>query len=189
VLKYRPDSLNEILGTGGCGARHLEDVTRQHQTADVGAEERGAQLALVAGQDVAERREYERAEVIAQHPAGVVVGQACPEYGQHPLADLRAILPQADNPSYELFSGPAWFVGDPGEHGGRIHRRLERSRKEPVLVAEVVIDERRVHVGSGAHRAHGGALEAEFREQFLGGVQYRLPGVRAAQRASTSRGH
>jgi hypothetical protein len=94
----------------------------------------------------------------------VLVGQTGSEYGQHLLADLRAILPQADKPSDEFFSGPVAGVGDAGEHGGDIGRRLERGGKEPVLVAEVVVNERRVDVGPGGYGAHGGALKPPLRE-------------------------
>jgi hypothetical protein len=117
------------------------------------------------------------------------VGQAGSEYGQHLLADLGAILPQADKPSDEFFSGPVAGVGDAVEHGGGIRWRLERGGKEPVLVAEVVVDERRVDISLGGYDAHGGALKSPFREQFPGGVQDGPARVRAAQRAAAPGGH
>src|SRR5204863_5603358 len=56
------DGLNQVLGAGGRGARHLEDVAGEHQAPEMGADEGHAQLTVVVGQDVAERREDERAE-------------------------------------------------------------------------------------------------------------------------------
>src|SRR6266581_9761344 len=106
------DGLNQVLGTGGRGARHLEDVAGEHQAPDVGADERHAQLTAVAGQDVAERREDERAEDVPEQLAGAVVGQARPENRGHLLADLRALLPQTDKPPDQLFSGPVTRVGE-----------------------------------------------------------------------------
>ena len=184
MLHDRPDGLNQVLGAGGGGARHLEEVTAEHQPSDVRADERRPQLPPVVGQDVAERREDERAEDVPQQPAGPVVGQARPQDGRHLLADLGTLLPQPDEPSDELFSGPAGRgAGQAGEHGSGVLRRLERGEQKPVLVAEVVIDQRRVDPGPGGHRAHGGALEPAFREQFPGRVQDGPAGVRAAQRA------
>ena len=84
---------------------------------------------------------------------------------------------------------PVGLVGQAGEHGGIIHRRLERGDEKPVLVAEVVVDERRVDRGPGGHGAHGGALEPEFREQFPGRVQDGPACVRAAQRAAAPHRH
>ena len=135
VLDHRPDGLNQILGTGSGRTWHFEDVAGEHQAPDVGADERGAQLAAVIGQDITERRQDERTEDVTQQPGGAVVGQAGPEYGHHLLADLGALLPQPDEPSYQLFPGPVGSGpvgrggGQAGEHGGGIGWRLERGEK------------------------------------------------------------
>jgi hypothetical protein len=161
----------------------------------VGADERGTQLTPVVGQGIAKPREDEGAEDVTQQPAGVFVGQTRPEYGRHLLADLGALLPQPDEPSYQLFPGPVGSgpVGRGGgqadEHGGGIGRRLERGEKKPVLIAEVVVNERRIDPGPGGHGAHGRALEPELREQLPGRIQDGLAGVRAAQRASAPGRH
>jgi hypothetical protein len=190
VLDDRPDGLDQILGIGGRDARHLEDVAAEHQPPDVRADQRRPQLTAVTGQEIAECREDERAEDVPQQPAGPVVGQARPEDGRHLLADLGTLLPQPDEPPDELFSGPAGRGGgQAGEHGGGVLRRLERGEQKPVLVAEVVVDERRVDPGPGGHGAHGGALEPAFREQFPGRVQDGPARVRAAQRAPAPHRH
>ena len=79
MLDDRPDGLNQILGTGGGRARDPQDVPGEHQAPDMGADERGTQLAAVIGQDIAERRQDERAEDVSQQPGGAVVGEAGPE--------------------------------------------------------------------------------------------------------------
>ena len=181
MLDDRSDGLNQILGTGGGRARDPQDVPGEHQAPDMGANERRTQLTAVIGQDIAERREDERAEDVAQQPAGAVVGQAGPEDGRHLLADLGALLPQPDEPSDQLFPGPAGRDGgQAGEHGGGVLRWLERGEEKPVLVTEVVVDERRVDPGPGGHGAHGGALEPELGEQFPRRVQDGPARVRAA---------
>ena len=190
MLDDRSDGLNQILGIGGRDARHLEDVAGEHQPPDVRADQRRPQLTPVTGQEIAERGQDERAEDVPQQPAGPVVGQARPQDGRHLLADLGTLLPQPDEPSDELFSGPAGRgAGQAGEHGSGVLRRLERGEQKPVLVAEVVIDQRRVDPGPGGHGAHGGALEPAFREQLPGRVLDGLAGVRAAQRASAPNRH
>ena len=190
MLDDRSDGLNQILGIGGRDARHLEDVAGEHQPPDVRADKRRPQLTPVTGQEIAERGQDERAEDVPQQPAGPVVGQARPQDGRHLLADLGTLLPQPDEPSDQLFSGPVGGGGgQAGEYGGGIGRRLQRGEKKPVLVAEVVVDERGIDPGPGGHGAHGGALEPAFREQFPGRVLDGLAGVRAAQRASAPDGH
>jgi hypothetical protein len=52
-----PDGLNQFVLSSGGGARHLEDVTGEHQAAQVRADERRSQFTLVLGHDAADRPE------------------------------------------------------------------------------------------------------------------------------------
>ena len=89
------------------------------------------------------------------------------------------------------FPGGFWGVhGLAVDQAGNFYvAEVDSGREQAVLVAEVVVDERRVDPGPGGHGAHGGALETELREQFPRGVQDGPARVRAAQRAPAPHRH
>jgi hypothetical protein len=76
-----------------------------------------------------------------------------------------------------------------GQQRSRVHRQDEGRREQAFLVAEVVMDEGWVDVGSGGHRPHRGAFESELGEQLAGRGEDLISGIGAAGGTSPARWH
>lgn len=171
---------DERLRFGGGDGFNLEQVTIQDESAQVSADEAGAEGLLIGGYEVLDEGSDCRLLEVSKELGSVRMGQGSADHREPLETDRRVGVPHGDergshSPARICCVGWDGLQERPGglRDGQRVHQQV-------VLAGEVVVDHRDIDPGASGDGSGGGPLEPVLGEQFLRRLDDGGPTIAAA---------